>query len=125
VSNQPVSVTPKSRRVVGADVFVEWPGDAESLGRRLESVAEGSPLRLKMVSNRGTKVYPSVGAITDCVDHWRCRFVLRDESQTADLADADLFALLQRIAAGHRWMHVEKLQEFDGQPGYTKAQGED
>ena len=53
------------------------------------------------------------------------RFVLRDESQTADLADADLFALLQRIAAGHRWMHVEKLQEFDGQPGYTKAQGED
>jgi isocitrate dehydrogenase len=125
VSNQPVSVAPKSRRVVGADVFVEWPGDAESLGRRLESVAESSPLRLKMVSNRGTKVYPSVGAITDCVDHWRCRFVLRDESQTANLSDADLFALLQGIAVGHRWMHVEKLQEFDDQPGYTKAQGED
>jgi isocitrate dehydrogenase len=109
--------------VIGADVFVEWPGDPASLGRSLETIAEGTPLRLKMISNRGTKVYPSVGAITDCVDHWRCRFVLRDEH--ADLSDADLFALLQRVAAQHRWMHVEKLPEFDGQPGYTKAQGED
>jgi len=25
----------------------------------------------------------------------------------------------------HRWMHVEKLQEFGGAAGYTRAQGED
>jgi len=25
----------------------------------------------------------------------------------------------------HRWMHLEKLQEFDGAAGYTRAQGED
>ncbi|MGQ9814460.1 MAG: isocitrate/isopropylmalate family dehydrogenase, partial [Candidatus Roseilinea sp.] len=125
VSASPVAVTPKSRRVIGVDVFIEWPGDPESLGKSLDALAEGSPLRLKMISNRGTKVYPSIGAITDCVDHWRCRFVLRDESAGADLLDTDLIALLQRVAGQHRWMHVEKLPEFDGQPGYTKAQGED
>ncbi len=55
--------------------------------------------------------------------HWRCRFILRDP--TGDLADSAMFDLLQRIAAQHRWMHVEKLQEFDGVSGFTMAQGED
>jgi isocitrate dehydrogenase len=32
--------------------------------------------------------------------------------------------LLSRIGAVHRWMHVEKLQEFEGVAGFTKAQGE-
>jgi isocitrate dehydrogenase len=33
--------------------------------------------------------------------------------------------LAQRLAVKHRWMHLEKLQEFDGKPAFTKAQGED
>ena len=78
---------------------------------------------MKMISNRGTKVYPSVGAITDCVDHWRCRFVLRDPD--ADLSDAHLFELLAKVASEHQWMHVEKLKKINGADAYTKAQGED
>jgi hypothetical protein len=31
---------------------------------------------------------------------------------------------MARITAGHHWMHLEKLQRFDGQDGYTRAQGE-
>jgi len=33
--------------------------------------------------------------------------------------------LLGRIGAEHRWNHIEKLYEFDGEPAFTKAQGED
>jgi len=29
------------------------------------------------------------------------------------------------LATRLKWAHIEKLQEFDGQPSYTKAQGED
>ncbi|MCS6776211.1 MAG: NADP-dependent isocitrate dehydrogenase [Chloroherpetonaceae bacterium] len=114
---------PTHRRVIGADVFVEWRGTAEALGGQLEALVEGTPLRLKMVSNRGTRVYPPTGALTDCVDHWRCRFVLRSVEGT--LEDALLLSLLQRLSAQLRWMHVEKLQEFDGEPAFTRAQGED
>ena len=116
-------VRPKSRRTIGGDVFVESPVSPDELGKSLEAVAEGSPLRLKMISNRGTKVYPSTGGITDCVDHWRCRFVLRDGD--ASLADASLLELVSKIAAKHRWMHIEKLEELDGEAGFTRAQGED
>jgi len=117
----PRPTVPAERAVVGADVFVEWAGDAETIGRAMEAAAEGTAYALKMVSNRGTKVYPDMGAMTAWVDHWRCRFVAHD----GEPDDAALLALLGRIGAGHRWMHVEKLQAFDGAPGFTRAQGED
>jgi isocitrate dehydrogenase len=123
VSADPVSVSPKARRVVGADVFVETGHLPPVLGPALEGLAAGSPLKLKMVSNRGTQVYPDKGTLIDCVDHYRCRFVLREPA--GELTDAHLLDLLGRVADKYRWVHVEKLQEFDGQPGYTKAQGED
>lgn len=119
----PDFVQARTRRVVGGDIFVESNLSPEALGKSLGNLAEGTPLKLKMISNRGTKVYPPTGAMTDCVDHWRCRFVGRDPG--ADLEDLAIVDLLQRIAAQHRWMHVEKLQEFDGESGFTLAQGED
>jgi isocitrate dehydrogenase len=116
-------VRPDSRTWIGADVFVESPVSPEELGKSLEALAEGTPFRLKMVSNRGTKVYPATGGMTDCVDHWRCRFVRRDGAPALD--DAAMLALLGKVGAAHRWMHVEKLEEHDGALAYTRAQGED
>ncbi len=123
VGEAPDFVKAKTRRVVGADLFVESPLGAETLGKSLERLAEGSALRLKMISNRGTMVYPATGAMTDCTDHWFCRFVLRAEA--GEMADADLFNLVRKVAADHRWVHLEKLLEIDGAIGFTKAQGED
>ena len=123
VSSKPDFVVAKTRRVIGVDVFIESSLDAEQLGRSLEQLSAGTPLKLKMISNRGTKVYPATGAITDCVDHWFCRFIMR--SADGGLTDEQLFSLLDRVSAQHRWTHLEKLHEFDGQSGFTKAQGED
>jgi len=123
ISSEPTFVTPESRRVIGADVFVEWSKDAESLGNSLDKIVEASDFRLKMISNRGTKVYPSGDAFPDCVDHWRCRFVLRDTN--ADASPEMVMELLNQVSTAHQWMHVEKLLEINGEPGYTMAQGED
>lgn len=119
----PVRLTPKSRRVVGIDLFLEEATDPDTLGRALDERVEGAPLKLKMISNRGMQVYPTRGGQTDIVDHWRCRFVLRDGA--AEMTDADVLDLLQRVGPSHRWNHIEKLQEFDGHAAYTRAQGED
>jgi isocitrate dehydrogenase len=116
-------VRPASRACVGVDVFVESAEAPETVGERIERMAEGTPLRLKMISNRGTKVYPPTGGLTECVDHWRCRFVARSEGATLD--DGAVLALLGAIGSGFRWMHVEKLELHDGGAAYTRAQGED
>lgn len=123
LSPDPVSVRPQTRRVIGADIFVESGDLPAVVGSALEAIAAPTPLKLKMISNRGTQVYPDKGTLIDCVDHYRCRFILRDPN--GELNDSQLLDLLQRIAQKYRWMHVEKLQEFDAQSGFTRAQGED
>jgi isocitrate dehydrogenase len=121
VSSEPDFVKEPARRVVGVDVFVESALPAEELGHSLESLASGSRFALKGISNRGTMVYPPTGALTDCIDQWFCRFTSAD----GEPSDADVLDLVQRVGAEHRWMHVEKLQEFHGEDAFTKAQGED
>jgi isocitrate dehydrogenase len=109
--------------VVGLDVFVESSLPVEQLGKGVEEIVRGTPVELKMVDSRGTKIYPSTGTIMDTVDHFRCRLMQRDSA--GDLGEAQILDALTRIGAKYRWMHVEKLNEFDGAPGYTRAQGED
>jgi len=113
---------PASRSVVGMDVFVEWDGTPGELGASLEAMVAGTVLQLKMISNRGTVVYPARGATPSLVDHYRCRFLAADGVEPTD---ADLLSLLWAVGARHHWMHVERLQQFDGERGYTLAQGED
>ncbi len=117
------TVRPADRRTAGVDVFVESDLAPASLGSSLEELALATPFALKMISNRGTKVHPGGSSMTDCVDHYRCRFVPRDAG--ASVSDGAILDLLSRVAWRHRWMHVEKLEELDGKPGWTKAQGED
>lgn len=116
-------VKAENRRVVGMDLFVESPLSPDDVGQSLEKLCEPTALKLKMISNRGTKVYPSMGAMTDCIDHWRCRFMLRNADATLD--DKDVIDLVQRVGAEHKWMHIEKLLEINGENAFTKAQGED
>jgi isocitrate dehydrogenase len=40
----------------------------------------------------------------------------------SDLADAEILSLLATIGGQFRWMHIEKLQEFDGKPSFSKSQ---
>jgi isocitrate dehydrogenase len=122
-SSDPVTVRPAVRRVVGLDVFVEFGGTPDELGSAMERLVADSPVALKIVDNRGTRVYPPTGTPTDCVDAWRCRFVIRDAA--GELSDSDLLTLLSRLAESHSFTHIEKLHEFDGAQAYSKAQGED
>ena len=123
IDKRPDFVRPKSRRVAGVDVFVESALTPDELGKGVAALLEGTPLLLKMVSSRGTKVYPAMGAITDTVDQFRCRLVLRQNE--GNLSDDVIANVLQKMAPKYQWAHIEKLQEFDGAAGFTKAQGED
>ena len=119
----PVTVVPTTREIVGTDIFVETGEFPAQIGPRLEKLAEATPFRLKMISNRGTKVYPEGNANIDVVDQCRCRFVRREDTTTVDTAA--IRDLLGRIETEFAWCHVELLQLFDGEPSFTKAQGED
>jgi len=106
---------------VGVDLFLETWDPAETAGAVLEVLA-GPALTLQMISSRGTMVYPATGLAPDNVGLLRARFVARKAGEAA--TDADILALQGRVAARFAWTHVEKLNVFAGEPGFTKAQGQ-
>jgi isocitrate dehydrogenase len=113
-------VTAKNRRLIGLDVYLESDLEPAKLAAGLELLAKPTPLKLQMITNRGAMVFPASGRRVSLVDHFRCRFMLRDGA--AVLGDVEILALLGTIGARHRWMHIEKLQEFDGEPAFSKSQ---
>jgi isocitrate dehydrogenase len=116
-----VNVVPaKNRRVTGVDVYVESELEPKALAASLEGLLESSTLRLEMITNRGAMVFPASERRVSLVDHFRCRFVPRNSG--SDLADADILPLLATIGGRYRWMHIEKLQEFDGKSAFSRSQ---
>ena len=81
-----------------------------------------APGALKMITNRGVKVYPEGLPETFRTDHWRCRFVPRDGAATA--FDAVLALLARTRITGFDVIKTEHLYTFDGEPGYSLGQGE-
>jgi len=73
-----------------------------------------------MITNRGAVVFPSRDRQVSLVDHDRCRFIQRDSA--TEFGDREILSLLATIGGKHRWMHVEKLQQFDGEKAYSKSQ---
>ena len=122
-SEDRVTVRPKVRRLLGTDVFLESELSAEELAEDLERLAEGTPLRLKLIGSRGQVVWPAKGGPTDCVDLWHCRFLARRPESRVD--ETAILELLARIVPAHTLVQLTRLQELDGKRAYTLLQGEE
>lgn len=119
---QPVDLSGKNRELVGVDVFAYAPSaEKQQLVANLQA-GETDKFYLKLLTNRGTKVWPEGFEETFCVDHWRCRFMQRDGQP---VSTADVAALLTQLAQ-HQVdaIKTENLYNFDGVRGYSLAQGE-
>lgn len=114
-------VKPAKKELKGVDVFIHCAGiTPNDLGAKLETL-QSNALRLQVVSNRGQKVYPQGFAETFCTDHWRCRFLASGEE---NIKHQDVIDLLSRFAdAGFDFIKTEHLYTFDGEKGWTAAQG--
>ncbi len=119
------------KELVGVDVFLDWTGSSvEALGDELVYFA-GPDLQLKMITNRGVKVYPGGQPDTFCTDHWRCRFVAAnapvdgDSKLFAPIRYEHILDLLSKLhVAGLQTVKTEQLYLFDGKRGFSLGQGE-
>ena len=109
------------KELVGVDVFLhEADRSPDELGAALHGTGDDG-LRLEMISNRGTKVWPEGLPETFCTDHWRCRFT----TGGAAITNQQVIALLQRVHdAGLEIIKTENLYTFDGEPGFARGQGQ-
>ncbi|WP_209330218.1 NADP-dependent isocitrate dehydrogenase [Lunatimonas salinarum] len=115
---------PSKKELIGVDVFIDWKEgqrDPNIIGDRLRQVnADG--LKLRLITNRGVKVYPDGMKETFCSDHWRVRFLTADESAITHLQIIEV--LKQVMELGFDFIKTEHLYLFNGERGFSLAQGE-
>lgn len=123
-----IDPTPAAEKALkGCDVFLDWSDkdrDPDYIGDELVRIAKiSSGTKLKMITNRGVKVYPGGMPETFCTDHWRCRFIAADGEST--ITYEQLTALLNDlIKEGYNFIKTENLYTFDGKRAYSLGQGE-
>lgn len=111
----------KEKTLVGVDVFLHRDDrNPDALAEGLNGI-ESTKAVLKMITNRGTKVWPNGFPETFCTDHWRCRFML--EEGASDYAH--VLQLLKQInEAGFAIIKTENLYNMDGVAAYSAGQGQ-
>ncbi len=111
------------KELVGVDVFLhDRDVTPDELAAKLQQAGTES-LAIKMISNRGVKVWPGGFPETFCTDHWRCRF--RGVAPDQPLSNEQVIDLLGRLhAAGLDFIKTEHLYTLDGQPVFALGQGE-
>ncbi len=119
------------RELCGVDLFVCDPNSKpDELAEKLVKASHGM-LKLKLITNRGVKVWPEGFPETFCTDHWRCRFVGPEAAVEMDKASYRPIGMDQVIQvmqllgkAGVEIIKTENLYLFDGERGFSLGQGE-
>lgn len=116
---------PKKQKTVGTDIFLHAQGNITYIGRQIESllIEKSLPFLLKLISCRGSQVYPTLDESCDLIDQICCRFLYTKEDST--VIDQDISFLLSYLEKLHPWTQIIKLHTIDSTIGYSKAQGED
>lgn len=121
----------KKKVLVGIDVFIDWQGDdPQIIGQALKELNDQG-MKLKMITNRGVKVFPDGIDQTYCTDHWRCRFVSKHADTSASppvyesINAEHIIHLLSTLhTKSFDVIKTENLYEFDGKRGFSLGQGE-
>lgn len=104
-------------KLVGCDVFVYSPNEVTP-----DLPQQVGPLRLELISNRGTRVWPKSSAKLDYLaDEWRCRYTT-DGDKPLPNQHGDIDALLRSIIdQGKFWTRVQVLWLLDdGSRGFSQ-----
>lgn len=118
------------KTLVGVDLFADYENSADgvmSLGSQLEDIAREQGMKLRVITNRGVKVYPDLISHTLLTRHYRCRFVLDDSNgdEYSQISSEAIILLLKGcFKKGIDIIKTENLYLFEGKRGFSLAQGQ-
>lgn len=108
-------------KLVGADLFISSTGQPASVAEILQNELPAD-LKLLMISNRGTQVWPDASLFTDSIAHHCCRLESADKSKT--LSRMQIFEICAKLSQKLSIENVEFLKEWGDIKGYSLAQGQ-
>ena len=116
---------PEKQKTVGIDIFLRTQDNILDIVKQIETLlAEKSlPFLLKLISCRGSQIYPNLNETCDLIDQICCRFLYTKED--SPLIDQNISSLLSLLGKHYPWVQVVRLNDLESGRGYSKAQGED
>lgn len=103
---------------MGIDLFIDSDRSPAEVAE-LVNAACAPPLRVTMISNRGTQVWPTGSVYTDCVNHHRVRVEAEHP-----VSPSSLYALAARVSTDLRVCSTESLLYIGNTPAFSLAQGQ-
>jgi isocitrate dehydrogenase len=123
-NNQKVMFTQREaglkESIVGADLFVEFNSTADLIAPIIQKHLNEN-IKLIMISNRGTQVWPTGSVFTECVDQYRVRI---ETINGYEANVSEIYELAGKITKDLLVTSVELLRKFGDKPGYSLAQGQ-
>jgi isocitrate dehydrogenase len=126
-TNSKISLNPmllgkqnEEHKIVGADFFVECnlqPNAIAAIARKHET----DHLKLIIISNRGTQVWPTGSVYTNLVNQFRLRF---ETSENLALSQNDIINLYSSLSTDFQISSLETLNLWGNKQGYSLAQGQ-
>ena len=93
----------------GVDVFLKTPEIPDL-------PTEIGPFTLKLISNRGNRVWPPPVPETQITDWQQCRYLSDNE-----VSDAQVDELVQKLTGlGHTWTKCQKLFKINGDNAFSQ-----
>lgn len=110
----------QKRDRVGVDVSITWNDTADALAAAVLPCI-GDVLELKVISNRGVKVWPNAQPGIFCADNFRLRILGKGGKH---VKTSEIVALLTRMnEADLNFTRAVMLHNFDGEPGFSATAG--
>ncbi|KAI8899366.1 hypothetical protein BC833DRAFT_585939 [Globomyces pollinis-pini] len=122
VNQMMIGETETSKKTVGTDIFVDSPLLPKDIATIINKELESTNLKLVMISNRGTQIWPTGSVYTQLVNHHRCRIELKDSKES--IHESDLLIVVAKIAKHVRVCSTEMLLVVNDQRKFTLAQGQ-
>jgi isocitrate dehydrogenase len=114
------------KELVGVDIFIDNPTDipASELASKLNHL--GGEMQLLVMTSRGLKIWPDSTIEDPYLRHCCCRFQsAKDVENLKSIHHKDIIYLLEKIdALNLDVIKTENLYTFDGELGFSLAQGQ-
>lgn len=126
-TNSKIAVNPmllgnkkEEHKIVGADFFIECSLQPDAIAQ-MASKHETNDLKLIIISNRGTQVWPSGSVYTNLVNQFRLRF---ETGTSQTLSQQDIINLYSSLSKDFQISSLEILNMWGDKKGYSLAQGQ-
>ena len=108
------------RDLIGFDAFVYSKSLAEEFIKKSEALTQ-IPLQLKMITNRGVKIWPEGHPETSCIEQFRLRFTHKEKNHP--ITHRDILAVMEKLQdTNFDVIKTENLYMIDGIAGFSSSE---